>query len=116
MRFQTWHAACLDGTLSQTNACTNSRTLKKLMVLDAVCLILYFVWFIVIAATAWVELAHRPYKGFRMANQTLRMVIGLDAWPLFTIGARPCAQRCRAACSHLRHSACDDAPVARRLG
>jgi hypothetical protein len=69
VRFETWHAACLDGTLSQTNACTNSSTLKKLMVLDAVCLILYFVWFIVIAATAWAELSRRPYKGFRMANQ-----------------------------------------------
>ena len=86
-RFNTWHNACLAGTLSKTNACQNSLTLKRLMVLDAVCLILYFVWFVVIAATAWAELARRPYKGFRMANQTLRMTIGLNTWPLFTIGA-----------------------------
>ena len=85
VRFHNWHSACLNGTLSKTNACQNSSTLKKLMVLDAACLILYFIWFIVIAATAWAELARRPYKGYRMANQTLRMTIGLDTWPMFTI-------------------------------
>ena len=85
VRFHSWHSACLNGTLSQTNACQNSSTLKKLMALDATCLVLYFVWFIVIAATAWAELARRPYKGYRMANQTLRMVIGLNTWPMFTI-------------------------------
>jgi hypothetical protein len=44
VRFHNWHSACLNGTLSKTYACQNSSTLKKLMVLDAACLILYFIW------------------------------------------------------------------------
>jgi hypothetical protein len=47
----------------------------------------YFIWFIVIAIVAWRELARRPYKGHRMANQTLRMSIGLTAWPMLIISA-----------------------------
>jgi hypothetical protein len=60
------------------------------MSLTAAALISYFVWFALIAAVAWRELANRPYRGYRMANQTLRMSIGLTLWPMFTISA--CAQ------------------------
>jgi hypothetical protein len=75
--------------------CHNSHTVKIIMSLTAAGLVSYFIWFVLIATVAWKELANRPYKGYRMANQTLRMTIGLTLWPMFTIGARTiCTLRC----------------------
>jgi hypothetical protein len=124
-RLAIWHDACLQvragaavctqralmhacgirqGAVSTTpGVCNLSPAVKALTTLTAVCLMVYFIWFIVIAIVAWRELAHRPYKGHRMANQTLRMSIGLTAWPMLIISACCDARLKRLherACSH----------------
>ena len=50
-----------------------------------VLLIVALFWFTFLLAAAWKELSLRPYKGYRMANQTLRTTIATTFGPLFII-------------------------------
>jgi hypothetical protein len=88
-RLARWHRACTQGAFdSVPDVCHNTRGVKVLTAFFVACLLVYLLWWLLIAAVAWRELARLPYKGHRMANQTLRMSIGLTAWPLLTISAQ----------------------------